>query len=936
MRFATAFVLPFRPLSVSFQVVLFPQHPSGTVNTNRWTQFLFLVSWFLAMSVAHLMGQGKVYLVLGSDTAIWDGMDVGKFNSTYVDALFTDPTQNAYKVMAASFRDQLVDSYGQTMKFTWWMMGGNIFRYATNKNFPVPNTMTLYLMRKHHGEAIKKFGDEITMHYHTFVWTDYDKDGISWWNQAHKFTESRDDFDVTLAQYLLEENTFPVSFRSGWHAMDNDWQRYLDTLLPFSMNDDWPAVRNDTTEPIDNVYDWSKSSKEWVPFHPSAENYQLPGSLRGWNLRSTHIGGVDSSAMVAIFAKANAGADQLACLWGHLPETDFLENMKKIDRVAHLAALKYPAVKFRYCTAVEAMQRWRGTTDVSPPVVNISERRTGDNVTFVITTNEAIFQPQPFVAAKDLYERYCHLAARQTGTNEWTTTDGIALSTLAKVGVAVTDTSGNLQTTFVRYLPDDIYIDNREGSYSETAGAWTTVTNRAWGIDARTATLGQTDSAKVQWKPGLSQSGLFNIFVQVPAVSNAAGKLLFHVLNKGQVDQSVVFEKPLASRDWVFVATAQLDVGGTPTIEMVVKGEGQAGRIVAADVIKLSPLVRQRQIALSNTTVDFGDVSEADTARFNLTVQNLGTLDLTIQSVSCKSHSVFPLSAFPVIVPRMQSVTLPLAFSSVVRGNILDTLFITSNDPLQPNLVISVTAKVVSYFATIDNEDPARYREFGSWFYSNAQAYGGTSRYAPTMSGPGCFARYTTTLAKSGVYDIQMIVPRTVNASTRAKYVLAVSGARIDSTIVDQNVGSGGWVTLFTTSLLRLKPIDVTISDVTVAPGSGFVLRADALKFTLRQEATLVERTARSFAPESFLLEQNYPNPFNPSTIVEYAIPKASYVTLRVYDLLGRQVAALFEGMAEPGWYSVNFQASHLPSGAYLCRMETSGFVQTRKILLLK
>lgn len=893
---------------------------------------VYLVLFVALASISLLRGQGKVYLVLGSDTAIWDAMNVDRFNDTYSDALFTDPTYNAYKVMDQSFRNQLFDSYGQTVKFTWWMMGGNIFRYATNRNVPLPNVMTLYLMKQYHGEAIKKFGDEITMHYHTFVWTDYDGDGIFWWNQAHRFSESRDDFDVTLAQYLLEENTFPISFRSGWHYMDNDWQGYLDTLLPFSMDDDWPNVRTTTIEPIDNVYDWSKSSREWVPFHPSAENYQLPGSLKGWNLRSTHIANIDSSAMVAIFAKANAGVDQVACLWGHLPETDFPDNMKKIDKVAHIAALKYPAVKFRYCTAIEAMQRWRGTSDVTPPVVNISEYRTGDNVTFVITTNEPIFQPQPFVAAKDLYERYYHLAARQTGTNEWTTTDAIAVSTLAKIGVAVTDTSGNLQTAFMSYLPDDLYIDNRDGSYSETSGTWTTVTNRSWGIDARTAILGQSDSAKVQWKPGLTESGVYNVFVQVPAMANAAGKVLFRVVNKGQVVQSVMFDKPLSSGDWVFVATAQLDIGGTPTIEMVVKGDGQPGKIVAADVLKLSALVRQRQIAISTVTMDFGEVSETDTARFNLTVQNLGTLDLTLQSVASKSRSVFPLSALPIVVPRMQSVIVPIGFSSSVRGTIVDSLIIRSDDPLQPTLGIPVTANVIGYFTIVDNEDSTRYREFGAWYYSNAEAYGASSRYAPI--GSGSYVRYTTTLAKSGVYDVQMIVPKTANASTMAKYVLAVSGTRIDSTVVDQNAGSGAWVTVFTTSLPRLQTIDVTVSDV--SGSSGSVLRADALKFMLRQEATLVVGSGRSSVPESFQLEQNHPNPFNPSTVVEYAIPRASYTTLRVYDLLGRQVTVLFEGMAEPGWYSVSFQASGLPSGTYLCRLESGGFVQTRKMLLLK
>jgi hypothetical protein len=891
------------------------------------TLFVALVSF------SSLQAQGKVYLVLGSDTAIWDGMGTDRFNDTYVDALYTDPSQNAYKVMDQAFRSSLVDSYGQTMKFTWWMMSGNIFRYATNRNFPVPNIMTMYLMKKYHGAAIQKFGDELTLHYHTFVWTDYDNDGIYWWNQAHKFTESRDDFDVTLAQDLLEENSFPVSFRSGWHAMDNDWQRYLDTLLPYSMDDDWPSIRVDTTEPIDNVYDWSKSSKEWVPFHPSADNYQLPGALKGWNLRSTHIGGIDSSAMVNIFAKANAGVDQVACLWGHLPETDFLDNMKNINRVAHIAALKYPNVKFRYCTAVEAMQRWRGTTDVTPPVVNISERRAGANVTFVITSNEPLFQPQPFVAVKDLYERYTHLAARQTGTNEWTT-DAVPASSLAKVGVAATDTSGNVQTAFLRYLPDDQFVDNRDASYSESAGTWTTAQARAWGIDSRTALLGAADSAKAQWKPAITQSGLYNVFVQVPAITNSASKAMFRIYNQGQVVQSISFDKAIPSGDWVFLATAQLDASGTPSVEMVVKGDGQAGKIAVADVIKLSALVRQRQIVVSKTSVDFGEVSESDTARYNLTIQNFGTLDLTVQSLSSRNRSISTSAKLPFVVPRMQSVTLPLVFTSAVRGNVADTLFITSDDPLQPNLGIQFTAKVLTYFATIDNEDQVHYREFGTWSYSNAQAYGGTSRYAPL--GPGSYARYTTSLLKSGVYDIRMIVPTTVNASTKAKYVLTVSGIRVDSTVVDQNVGSGSWVTVFTRSLPNLTPIDVTVSDVSTTLGSGVVLRADALRFMLRSEVSSVERGVRGSVPESFMLEQNHPNPFNPSTIVGYAVPKPSYITLKVYDLLGRQVAVLFEGMVSTGWYAVNFQASNLPSGTYLCRLEASGFVQTRKMLLLK
>jgi glucuronoarabinoxylan endo-1,4-beta-xylanase len=84
------------------------------------------------------------------------------------------------------------------------------------------------------------------------------------------------------------------------------------------------------------------------------------------------------------------------------------------------------------------------------------------------------------------------------------------------------------------------------------------------------------------------------------------------------------------------------------------------------------------------------------------------------------------------------------------------------------------------------------------------------------------------------------------------------------------------------------------------------------------------------------MLRQNYPNPFNPITRIEYAIPKACYVRLRVFDMLGREVAVLVDGNAEPAWYTVSFQAQNLPSGAYLYRLEAGGLVQARKMLVLR
>ena len=88
--------------------------------------------------------------------------------------------------------------------------------------------------------------------------------------------------------------------------------------------------------------------------------------------------------------------------------------------------------------------------------------------------------------------------------------------------------------------------------------------------------------------------------------------------------------------------------------------------------------------------------------------------------------------------------------------------------------------------------------------------------------------------------------------------------------------------------------------------------------------------------PNKFALRQNYPNPFNPSTIIKYTLPKASPVTLKIYDILGRELKTLVNGSQEAGYKSVQFNASALPSGIYFYRLQAGAYVETKKLLLLK
>jgi hypothetical protein len=88
--------------------------------------------------------------------------------------------------------------------------------------------------------------------------------------------------------------------------------------------------------------------------------------------------------------------------------------------------------------------------------------------------------------------------------------------------------------------------------------------------------------------------------------------------------------------------------------------------------------------------------------------------------------------------------------------------------------------------------------------------------------------------------------------------------------------------------------------------------------------------------PEKYALFQNYPNPFNPETVIKYQIPENSYITLKIYDITGNEVAVLFEGEQLRGSYSVNWNAAGLPSGSYFYTLTTGNYKSTRKLMLIK
>jgi hypothetical protein len=95
-------------------------------------------------------------------------------------------------------------------------------------------------------------------------------------------------------------------------------------------------------------------------------------------------------------------------------------------------------------------------------------------------------------------------------------------------------------------------------------------------------------------------------------------------------------------------------------------------------------------------------------------------------------------------------------------------------------------------------------------------------------------------------------------------------------------------------------------------------------------------RNLNTEVPKTYSLEQNYPNPFNPATKIKFALPKSGNINIRVYDILGNEVAEIYNGFGKAGYYEAQFDASNLASGVYFYKLTANDFNAVRKMLLIK
>ncbi len=191
---------------------------------------------------------------------------------------------------------------------------------------------------------------------------------------------------------------------------------------------------------------------------------------------------------------------------------------------------------------------------------------------------------------------------------------------------------------------------------------------------------------------------------------------------------------------------------------------------------------------------------------------------------------------------------------------------------------------------------------------------------------------------------------KTVMGSTTATYtpfnVAVLSGALRSASLTGSQSDAAIIYTRFFLNVgnaMQLSEGSATGETGNDSDGDGIPFiteQADGLPPVFASEATLAIITGiedgQTGSPNSFALSQNYPNPFNPTTRITYQIPENSFVRLVIYNALGQMVKTLVNSNETAGEYNVNFNATDLPTGIYIYRLQAGNFVQAKKMILIK
>lgn len=327
----------------------------------------------------------------------------------------------------------------------------------------------------------------------------------------------------------------------------------------------------------------------------------------------------------------------------------------------------------------------------------------------------------------------------------------------------------------------------------------------------------------------------------------------------------------------------------------------------------------------------------ADTIHYNDTLQTNATVLASIPTMCpflCANPTTYtPISGSPGPTGDDATITVPIGFTFQYKSNTFTQASICTNGWL----VLGSTTNN-AYNNDIATTDPTLVNMItGFWDDLNTNN-GGNIQYTTQGSAPNriFIAQWADVHFFSGTgtvtYQIKLYeAPSAVDGEVEIIYGTAVNNPSASGS-VGINVTPGGSGNF--TSITPGSSCSNTTYSTTSANNSVTYAFASGTHYIFCNPVGVQHK--ENTVPEVYSLSQNYPNPFNPVTVIKYALPKTSQVKLVVYDLTGKEVMTLVNGMKQAGNYEAKFDGSNIASGVYFYKLEAGDFTDVKKMVLVK
>ncbi len=327
----------------------------------------------------------------------------------------------------------------------------------------------------------------------------------------------------------------------------------------------------------------------------------------------------------------------------------------------------------------------------------------------------------------------------------------------------------------------------------------------------------------------------------------------------------------------------------------------------------LYPVFSLARIAFPQIQFNIGQVIPGNTGIGAVVVSNTGSTPLRIDSARIRHNEGNRLAitkSFPFFISPLATDSILISWSPLVATDMQDTLDIFHKD----------TSATLPQSVRITGSQPAPIISLNT----DQQNFGDIDVNTPSRD--TTFYVYNVGKASDSVYvslNYGSVNPNNALSISPIAFALAAGD-------------SHGVVFKFFPPQITKTFLNIFTPSVLIDSrfGVGTTHLEKQMRFHLVGTVPVGER--KSEAPATFALEQNFPNPFNPNTHLRFSLPAIGFVTLKIFDSLGREVAKLISEQRPAGEYDVQFDASMLSSGVYLYRLQAGSFVETKRMLLIK